>query len=67
MSDGKPFIGTPIGRAQLELNGCIARETYKTGKLVGWAGRDNDQPIISYADGTHEVVQSLAQTNWRAK
>lgn len=64
-NDGRPLIGTPLGRKQLELKGCIARETFKWGKLIGWQGRNNEHPIIEYADGTYEVMESLAQTNWK--
>lgn len=64
--DGKPLIGTPLGRRQLELNGCIARETFKQGRLIGWQGRDNEHPILEYPDGSREVVQSLSLTNWRS-
>lgn len=67
MTSVKPDIGFPIGRLQIELNGCVSRETYKLGRLKAWAGRDNDQPVIEYPDGTYEHVPSLSQTNWKAR
>ena len=64
--DGRPLIGTPLGRKQIVLDGCIAREKFKMGRLVGWQGRDNQHPIIEYPDGTYEVVESLRDTNWKS-
>lgn len=63
--DGRPLIGTPLGRKQVTLEGVVARETFKMGRLIGWQGRYNEHPIIEYPDGMHEVVESLALTNWK--
>lgn len=63
--DGKPLIGSPLGRRQIVLNGIIAREEFKQGQLIAWHDRDKTQPVLEYPDGTREVVFSLSETNWR--
>jgi len=63
--DGLPLVGTPLGRRQIELDGIVARETCKRGKLLGWYGRRGEHPILEYPDGTREVVQNLTETNWK--
>lgn len=44
-SDGRPLIGTPLGRKQFSLEGVLVRETFKMGKLIGWNDRERTQPI----------------------
>ena len=63
--DGKPLLGTPLGRKQIVLNGCIAREEFKMGKLIGWHDPEKTQPILEYQDGMKEVLFSMSETNWK--
>lgn len=58
----KPIIGAPLGRLQIVLRGVVATKSYRRGTLVGW--HNDDSPVIEYKDGTLEVVESLAQTDW---
>lgn len=64
--DGKPLIGTPLGRRQFVLGGIVAYERYKAGRLLGWYGPEKSQPILEYHDGTMELLYSLSETNWRS-
>ena len=63
--DGKPLIGTPLGRKQIELKGIIARETFRRGKLVGWHDRAHTQPILEYPNGEREVLFAMSETDWK--
>lgn len=64
MSDIKrPEIGTPIGRKQMVMRGLVVKSEYKRGKLAGW--QHDTHPLIEYPDGTREVVESLAETDWQ--
>lgn len=64
-AEGKPLIGTPVGKRQIVLDGVLAREEFKMGKLIGWHDRSKTQPILEYPDGTREAVNSMGETNWR--
>lgn len=63
--NGRPLIGTPLGRRQFTLSGIVARETFRRGKLIGWQGRHAESPVLEYPNGEREVLESLAETDWR--
>lgn len=64
-SDGLPLIGTPLGRREVTLEGCIARETFKIGKVIGWHDDAKSQPILEYPDGTRETLFAMTETDWK--
>lgn len=63
--DGKPLIGTPLGRRQIVLEGVVASEPFKMGKLIGWHDHHKTQPILEYPDGTREALFAMSETNWK--
>lgn len=64
-TDGRPLIGTPLGRRQITLEGVMARETFKRGRLIGWHDDARTQPILEYPDGTREALFSMSETDWK--
>lgn len=64
--DGRPLIGTPLGRKYIGFDGIIGRSGTRIGKLVGWNDNARTQPILEYPDGTFEALFSLTETNWKS-